>query len=284
MVSFIMALVGVMLSPSAISASIIVTSYNQSRTLRLLFASLDRQTFTDFEVVVADDGSSDDTHELCREKHPYPIKFVTQEDQGYRKSKAVNQAIRQSESDYLIFLDGDVILERHFVEDHLKLKKPNHFVCGRRVDLGPSISQRTVLNEVSRGHFDSLNLRLILSGLVRDSIGLKRALRITSPLLRRLLGYHRPLDVLGSNFSAWKEDVLKVNGFNESLESYWGEDGDLYIRLRNSGKTSIGAKALCIQYHVFHPRRAPTLENTVRYQKLLGDPEYKWAACGFRQG
>ena len=274
--------------PNTYSASIIITSYNQVRTLRFLFASLDRQTFRDFEVVVADDGSSDGTRELCQEKHTFSIKFVTQEDLGYRKSKIVNLAIRQSDSSYLIFLDADVILERHFVEDHLTLKKSNHFVCGRRVDLGSFISRKIVLNEVSRGQFDRLSVRfllsLFLSGLIKDSIGLKRALRITHPRLRRILGYDRSLDMLGSNFSAWKEDILKVNGFNESLESYWGEDGDLYIRLRNSGKIGIGAKALCIQYHVFHPRRAPSLKNTERYQTLLGDTEYRWAVHGYRQG
>ncbi|MEO5971662.1 MAG: glycosyltransferase [Bdellovibrionia bacterium] len=268
---------------NAISASIIVTSYNQARTLRFLFASLDRQTFRDFEVVVADDGSSDETRELCNEKHTFPIKFVTQEDQGYRKSKIVNLAIRQTGASYLIFVDADVILERHFVEDHLALKKPNRFVCGRRVDLGSYISRKIVLNEVSRGKFDQLDLRLLVSSVVKDSIAMKRALRITHPLLRRFLGYQRPLDLLGSNFSAWKDDILKVNGFNEAMESYWGEDGDLYIRLRNSGKTAIGAKALCIQYHVFHPRRAPTLENTKRYQALLEDTEYRWAKRGYLQ-
>jgi glycosyltransferase involved in cell wall biosynthesis len=268
---------------NSISASIIITSYNQAATLRFLFASLDRQTFRDFEVIIADDGSSDGTEALCQERHTFPLKFITQIDLGYRKSKIVNLAMGQSESNYLIFLDADVILERHFVEDHLALKKPNHFVCGRRVDLGPFISRRIVLNEVNRGRFDRLSLKVFLSGLVRDTLAMKRALRIVYPRLRKILGYDKPLDALGSNFSAWKEDILKVNGFNESLESYWGEDGDLYIRLRNSGKHSIGAKGLCIQYHIFHSRRTATLENTRRYQALLGDTEYRWAEQGFRQ-
>jgi len=267
----------------SISVSILVTSYNQVRTLRFLLASLDRQTFTDFEVVVADDGSSDGTRELCEEQHTFPVKFVTQGDQGYRKSKIVNLAIRASASDYLIFVDGDVVLERHFVEDHLALKRAGHFVCGRRVDLGSWMSRRIVLGEVMRGQFDRLSWRLVISGLIRDSVALKRALRITYPLLRRVLGYQRPLDVLGSNFSAWKADVLEVNGFNESQESYWGEDGDLYIRLRNVGKRAIGAKGLCVQYHVFHARRAPHVENTARYQALLADREYRWAVRGYLQ-
>lgn len=263
------------------SASVIVTSYNQAPTLRLLLASLDRQTYTDFEAIIADDGSSDDTARLCQEQRTYPLRFITQPDEGYRKSRILNQAIRHAESNYLVFLDGDVILERHFIEDHISLQKSNHFVCGRRVDLGPALSQIIQVLDIQNGCFDRLNSKLIKSAFQKDTLGLKRGVRITQPWIRRLLGYDRPLDLLGSNFSIWKSDLLAVNGFNESLESYWGEDGDLFIRLRNSGKTPIGAKSMCIQYHVFHPRRVPAPENVERYQKLVNDTQYKWAEKGY---
>src|SRR4051812_13580812 len=91
------------------SVSVIVTSYNQASTLKLLFASLERQTYRDFEVVIADDGSSDGTAALCTEQRNFPIQWVTQEDQGYRKSKILNQALRHAKANYLIFVDGDVI-------------------------------------------------------------------------------------------------------------------------------------------------------------------------------
>src|SRR6476620_3116611 len=105
------------------SASIIVTSYNQVETLKLLFAILDRQTLKEFEVIVADDGSSDGTRELCLRKGTFQIHYITQEDFGYQKAKILNQSLIIAKSDYLIFVDGDVILERHFVQDHLELKK-----------------------------------------------------------------------------------------------------------------------------------------------------------------
>jgi glycosyltransferase involved in cell wall biosynthesis len=264
-------------------ASIIVTSYNQATTLRLLLASLERQTVLDFEVVIADDGSSDDSERICNEVRKFPVRFVTQADLGYRKSKIVNQSIRKSSADYLIFVDGDVILEKHFVEDHLSLRKIGAFVCGRRVDLGPMITQRIKVSHVLQGYFDRLNCELLMSALKKDSITIKRGIRITNPLLRKIMGYHRPLDLLGSNFSSWKSDILEVNGFNEAIESYWGEDGDIYIRLRNCGKKAIGAKSMCVQYHVFHKRRIPTQENVEWYQKLLQDGNYKRAAQGYQE-
>jgi len=265
---------------ASVTATIIITTYNQAPTLRLLLTSLQRQTEKNFEVIVADDGSSDETKSLCEEAWSFPLRFVTQPDEGYRKSKILNQVIRQARGDYLIFLDGDVIVEKHFVEDHFNLRRPGHFVCGRRVDLGPEFSKNLNTENVTTGKYDGLSLALLWSGLKKDTISWKRAVRITTPLCRKLLGYDRPLDLLGSNFSAWKSDIQEVNGFNEALKAYWGEDGDLFIRLRNSGKKPIGAKSLCIQYHVFHPRRPPSKENVQMYEELLKDKEYKRAKQG----
>lgn len=263
--------------------SVIITSYNQVRTLEVLLASLERQTDLSFEVMIADDGSSDGTEKLCKEKRRFPLQFVSQEDCGYRKSRILNRAIRHTQSDYLIFLDADLVLERHFVEDHRRLRQPGHFVCGRRVDLGPKLSQNLSVNDIAQGKFDHLSWDLIWSGFKKDSSAVKRAIRISSPWLRRVLGYDQPIDLLGSNFSVWKSDILAVNGFNEALEAYWGEDGDLFIRLRNFGLKAIGAKGVCVQYHIFHPRRTPNPTQVELYRKLLDDRNYKWASQGYRE-
>jgi glycosyltransferase involved in cell wall biosynthesis len=266
-------------------ASVVITSYNQASTLRLLLTSLQCQTVGDFEVVIADDGSIDDTDRLCQRGWNFPVHFVSQEDQGYRKSKILNRAIRSSRSDYLIFLDADVVLEKHFIEDHLAIRRKQSFVCGRRVDLGPWMSKKVTLQGILKGEWNSIYWRLLLlwSGLKKDSASIKRSIRLGNRWFRDLLGYHRPIDLLGSNFSVWKSDLLAVNGFNEALESYWGEDGDLFIRLRNFGVLSIGAKGACIQYHLFHPRRAPNPLQLQIYQTQLGNPHYKWADRGYRE-
>lgn len=260
----------------SVEASVIVTCYNQEPSMRLLLESLDRQTEKNFEVVIADDGSKDGTALLCQAKRSFPLQFITQEDLGYRKAKILNQAIRTSKAEYLIFIDGDVIVGKNFIEDHLRLRKPNSFVAGRRVDLSPQLTQALKVQDILDGRYDGLSLKLF----EKETENPKRAMRITNPVLRRLLGYHRPLDILGSNFSAWKKDIVEVNGFNEALESYWGEDGDLYIRLRNSGKESIGAKSMCIQFHLFHPRREPNPETVRKYQEMLQKTDYKRAEHG----
>jgi glycosyltransferase involved in cell wall biosynthesis len=265
------------------SASIIITNYNQAATLEFLFLSLQNQVEKNFEVVVADDGSSDSSSDLCKRSWGFDIQFITQPDDGYRKALILNKAIPFARSDYFIFLDADVILEKHFVYDHLNLRLPGHFVCGRRVEMGPEFSKTISGESVSRGAFDKLNFGLLKSCLKKDSEHFNRSRRVSNGILRTIFKYNKPIDILGSNFSCWKKDLMDVNGFNESLESYWGEDGDLYIRLRNRGLKAIGAKALCVQYHVFHKRRTPTPEHVERYYRMLQDFNYKWAEKGLQK-
>lgn len=262
-------------------ASVIVTSYNQRRTLEFTLMSLHRQTQQDFEIIIADDGSSDQTAKFCQSQKD--VVFITQPDMGYRKAKILNKALKAAQSDYLIFLDADVIVEKHFIEDHLRLRKPGHFVCGRRVELGPRFSESISADQVLSGQFDQWNWRLFFSVMKKDSRHFNRSRRMVQPWLRKLFKYDAPLDILGSNFSAWRDDVLDVNGFNEALESYWGEDGDLFVRLRNSGRKAIGAKALCVQFHVYHTRREPTPENVERHYRLLMNHDYRKAQQGYAE-
>ncbi len=261
--------------------SIITTSYNQLGTLKLLLASLERQTVRDFEVVVADDGSSDGTAEFCAQYRALPLVFVTQADEGYRKARICNEALSRARGDYLVFLDSDVILERRFLEDHLALRREGSYVCGRRVDLGQEFTRGITEGKVRSGYFDALRFSVLVSAWKGDTENWKRAWRVTTPWLRRVMGYERAIDILGSNFSAWKKDMLEVNGFNEALEAYWGEDGDLFVRLRNTGKQAINAKGMCVQYHVFHKRRAPTPENVALVAEKLKRSDYKRAELGY---
>ena len=257
--------------------SIITTSYNQLSTLRLLFKSLERQTQSDFELIVADDGSTDGTLDFCKITPSFDCNLVSQPDEGYRKSRILNEAVSKSKSDYLVFIDSDVVLEKHFIEDHLTLRKTGGFVCGRRVDLGPEITGQINSKWIETGWCENPWFKLFLSSLRKDTQSTKRAFRVTSRTARGILGYLRPIDILGSNLSLWKSDLLEVNGYNEALQSYWGEDGDLFIRLRNLGKRAISGKGMCIQYHLFHPRREPTPENINLVDQLLSNKEYKWA-------
>jgi predicted glycosyltransferase involved in capsule biosynthesis len=81
-------------------------------------------------------------------------------------------------------------------------------------------------------------------------------------------------DLLGSNFSISTKLLHEVNGYNEDFQAYWGEDGDLFVRVRNAGALIRGRKNFAVQFHLDHPRLEPKAEYQERYQALLKDRSY----------
>ena len=104
------------------NVTVVVSSYNQPNTLRLALEGLFRQEREDFEVIVADDGSEEDTHELVSksaERAPFSLRLVTQKDRGFRKAKALNNGIRCGKGKFFLFLDGDCIARSDWITRHV---------------------------------------------------------------------------------------------------------------------------------------------------------------------
>ena len=150
---------------------------------------------------------------------------------------------------------------------------------GRRVDLGPSVSRKVTEDNVLKFN-RGLGWKLFYSWLKRDTPNLFRALRIPWRWARAVFGRDKVPDLLGSNFSVTTKLLFEVNGYNEDYRSYWGEDGDLFIRLRNSGAKLVGSKSMAVQFHLDHPRLSPDLEHQCSYQVLLADRNYKRCVNG----
>lgn len=126
------------------AVSIIIPFYNGIDWLEMIFVALGKQTFKDFEVIVADDGSREDVVARLEElmaRQPFPVTHLWQEDCGFRKNRMLNKAVVQSRTEYLIFLDGDCIPHRKFVEEHCKARREGFVVAGRRVDLPAVLSE-----------------------------------------------------------------------------------------------------------------------------------------------
>lgn len=256
--------------------SVILAHYNQADFLDRTLASIANQTFKDFELIIADDGSSDNTLEIIKKYPELQIQFISQKHDGFGKSKILNKAILQAKSDYIVFIDSDCIVEKHFLWDHYQSKQEGCFLSGRRVYLGP-IFTKTLINS----NKNIAILPLLWSALNKDTRNVNRSLRISSLFLRHLLGYHKLPDILGSNFSVFKEYLLRVNGFNEEMTGRWGEDGDLFLRLRNSGYKLKSVKGIAVQYHQYHYRPEPKSEDTDwYYKKGLYEYDYKYCKNG----
>lgn len=271
-------------------AALVITTYNNPRFLGLVLQSLTHQTSQDFDLFIADDGSSSSTREKIEsfrsrfEAQGIQLHHEWHPDNGYQKAK-INNVVFKKLGNYsiVICMDHDVVAHYRFVEDHLRIHSQNtdHKILfmGRRVELGEQVT-RSLTEENVLSFNKGITLRLFLSALQSDTQNVGRAFRIAHPLIQKLLHRDRVKDLLGSNFSLSRELLWEVNGYDEDYRSYWGEDGDLFIRIRNSGARLIGLKGYAIQYHLNHPRLEPNAEAQARYDQMLGNLSYRRCTNG----
>lgn len=249
-------------------ASIILATYDWPEALAMVLSGLVTQSEKQFEVMIADDGSDERTKDVIRsyqKRVPFPIYHFWQENKGFRKSRILNEAIRASKGTTLIFLDGDCVPHREFVEQHIALQEKGRYICGRRVDLSKEYTEQLnpaqieggAVNGVGSGIFD-----LWLDSLRKGgSKPFHRAYMVRNPLLRKICGLEKVVDLKGCNFSLSHSDMLAIEGFDQSYEGYGREDTDVEIRLQNLGLKIKSAKNLCLQFHLWHEPRAFTPVN-----------------------
>ena len=135
--------------------SIIISTYNNPVWLEKVLWSFSCQTHQDFEVLVADDGSRDETRKAIddmRAKLPFNLRHIWQKDDGFRKCRILNKAIMQADGEYLIFTDGDCIARRDFVEAHLKHRQPGAYLSGDYVRLPMKTSEAIGKEDILSGH------------------------------------------------------------------------------------------------------------------------------------
>src|SRR5690349_19837375 len=121
--------------------SLIVTTYNWPEALELTLASVTGQSMLPDEVVIADDGSGPATAtaiERWRERLVTPLVHVWQPDEGFRLARSRNRAIAVTKADYIVLVDGDMLLHRHFIRDHVDCARPDCFIQGARPQLSPA--------------------------------------------------------------------------------------------------------------------------------------------------
>jgi glycosyltransferase involved in cell wall biosynthesis len=237
--------------------SVIVPTYNRPQALKLCLLSLRDQSILPSEVLIADDGSSSETRDAVDEmrnvlKAVFPIKHVWQEDVGSRKPRILNEAVRHSTGDYLVFIDGDCMAHRHFIRAHVEQSDPAAILGGKRVEIGRKLTEQllkegTVLN--------SFHPRLILDSLAGNSRKVEEAIQIKNPFLRHLM--HRDQinndGIWGCNFSLYKQLFMDINGCDEDFLDGSLEDNDLGIRVLNLGKSVRSVRGLAIVLHLWHP-------------------------------
>lgn len=244
--------------PAELFATVIVPTYKDPVALRLILDALNRQTYRRFEVIVAEDDDAAETRELLQSyKAFYPLKHFSQEDKGLRKARAVNNAVRMAEGEYLIYIDGDTIPYSTFVEGHVRPAAPKQALCGRRVNVGARVSAMLREGTVSAEWIERHYLRaffLLKEETMRDyAKGIHLA---PGSLLNRIVSFFDTnVHILASNFSCFKSDMVAINGSDEAMPGGPGvDDTDVEWRLKAVGVTLKSCKYSANLLHLDHPR------------------------------
>lgn len=243
--------------------SVIISTYNQPEWLRKVLWSYEIQTYKDFEIVLADDGSNHKTKKVVndfKEGSALRIKYVWQEDLGFRKTKILNQAILKASSDYLIFTDGDCIARNDFVETHWSKRSAGVALSGGYYKLNEEVSKSIQKEHIFSQECFNFNW-LSNQGQKRDFKANKLS---RSKLKTEFLNTVTPTKATfdGMNVSCFKKDILAVNGFDERMQ-YGGEDREVGERMMNNGIRfkQIRYSAICL--HLWHDRPYADNDNDV---------------------
>jgi len=234
--------------------SIIIAAYNYLDSLKLTLHSIARQSFNDFEVIIADDGSKQDVVEWLTEykasDNGFDVKHIWQPDEGFRKCRLLNRALLKSRGEYIVFIDADCILSKDFIEVHWRMCERGRFLGGRRTMINEQLASKISHKTIDGGKFDGITLWGIFNAINGNIKYYEEGLRFF-----RIIRGETKFSLLGSNFSAYKDDLYEVNGFDEDYESRGGgEDTDIAYRLELNGCKMKSVRYLAIQHHQGHPR------------------------------
>lgn len=257
--------------------SLIVTTYNRPDALELVLLSIKNQKILPKEVIIADDGSSYETKNLIekyKQNFPIPLIHSWQEDNGFRAAQSRNKAIAFSKYEYIVIIDGDIVLHKNFIKDHIRTAQKKCFVQGSRVLLNEELTKESITRK-------NVNFSILKKG-VENKLN-----AISFSFLRQKLSKpsYKSRGIRSCNMAFWKEDCVKINGFNEEFVGWGREDSEFAIRLFNNNIKRKNLKFAGIAYHLFHdennrkmlPKNDEILEKTIENKLLkcnLGIDQY----------
>ncbi len=255
---------------------VIVSTYEQPRYLALVLLALERQTVSDFGLVIADDGSGPETRAVVEKARAgRPVTHVWQPNRGFRKCRSLNRAVAAATAEYLVFLDGDSLPRHDFLRQHLELRRPRTYLAGRLVRFDRDLSERIGEAEVRDGAFERRS-RLWREWRGGHLVQKPHYAFVPAPL-GRLLFRRDGGSWTGANCSAWRSDILAVNGFDERF-SYGSEDSDFGWRLGLAGVRRRSVRYQALAFHLDH-ERAYRDEATLARNRALAEESLRLGAA-----
>ncbi|HEY3371377.1 MAG TPA: glycosyltransferase family 2 protein [Prolixibacteraceae bacterium] len=233
--------------------SLIISTFNKPQYLFHCLKSIHELEELPNEIIVADDGSGKETTQVIEQfkaQSTVPLIHVRQEDEGFRLARSRNNGILKSTGDYLIFIDDDLILHPKFITDHRRTAQKGAFYCGSRVRLGPMKTTTLMKNHRNVVSFWESDIRSRLNTLRLP--WLHKIITGPSYTYKHLRGCH---------IAFWKEDLIRINGFDERYTTYGREDSDIAMRMMHAGVKRINLKWAAICYHLYHPSEQAASQN-----------------------
>jgi glycosyltransferase involved in cell wall biosynthesis len=238
---------------------LVINTFNQPDYLSRVLNAVARQTRLPGEVLLADDGSETETRKVFEgwaARQSFPCEHAWQPRDGFRRARILNRAIAKSASQYLVFLDGDTVPHPFFIADHRALARPKTLVQGHR-----ALVERKAAAFFGSGDFTHDRRRTLLSRQLR---GLKHAFRWPWAWRRHR---HTLRGTRGCNLAIWRDDLVRVNGYNEAFVGWGREDSELVSRLMNAGVRRLDVRGWALCYHLWHP--PANRENVAANDQLL---------------
>lgn len=225
--------------------SLIINTHEQPEYLRRVLQSVEKQSVLPKEVILADDGSTEATRALFAGwagRQAFRCEHAWQEHSGFRRARILNQAISLATGTLVVFLDGDTVPHPRFLEDHLAVARVRCFVQGHRC-----LVERIAAEQFGTGSFATDRKRALLSCQLSGVLNAFRWPVNVSRLRKDLRG------IRGCNLGIWRDDLIRVNGYNEAFEGWGREDSELAVRLMNHNVQRLDVRGRCVCYHLWHP-------------------------------
>ena len=237
------------------STTIIVSIYNNIKALELVLDSLQNQTYKNFDIIISEDAEHHEVKDFLENYHYNgSLTHLHHPDIGWQKNLALNKAIQTSDSDYLIFVDGDCILHPHFVEYHLKYASPKSIMAGKRIKLDQITSEKIVNKELPVEKLNSYILKNFNNLKKQGALFIEEGIFINpNRILGWLPGLRSMKNLKGCNMSFPKKAIEAINGFDEDyIKPAIGEDIDLTWRFKEAGYNIKSVRNISVQYHIWH--------------------------------
>ncbi|MFC4817034.1 MULTISPECIES: glycosyltransferase family 2 protein [unclassified Flavobacterium] len=266
--------------------SVVVSTYNAEEWLEKVLIGYSVQTYKDFEVIIADDGSRQSTKDLIDKyaaEYPVPLRHLWHEDMGYRRQEILNVAIVDAAYEYIIMTDGDCIPRKDFVEIHAKQAQKGKFLSGGYCKLPMTTSKYITKEDIVSGK--CFNVKWLKS---IDKLGFSNVLKLGSTTIAaKALDFFSPTtpSFNNCNSSGFKEDMIAVNGYDERMK-YGGPDREFGERLENYGVKGKQIRHKAIVLHLDHARGYKTPESlaaNLAIRKEVKDKKIKWTPFGIKK-